>query len=76
MIGPPINLGSKGTSDVIEGAKLRVGVLLAASSANNDKGLLSKSGLVLDGEGKGCCWPPTSLAKLLVEDGGEGRVAT
>jgi len=74
MMGPPMNLGSKGTSDVIDGAKLRVGVLLAASSASSDKGLLSKSLLVLDG---GCCCSgPVSLARLLVEDGGEGRVVT
>ena len=39
MIGPPINLGSKGTSNVVQGARFKVGVLLAASSASNDNGL-------------------------------------
>ena len=33
IIGPPINLGSKGRSDVVDGDKFNEGVLLAASSA-------------------------------------------
>lgn len=71
MIGPPINLGSKGISEVIDGTKFRVGVLRAASSANSDSGLLSKSELVLEAA---CGSAPASLVKLLVEDGGEGSV--
>ena len=45
IIGPPINFGSNGTSEVVQGPKFRVGVLLAASSANKLNGLLSKSEL-------------------------------
>ena len=39
IIGPPINFGSKGRSDVVDGDKFNEGVLLAASSAyrGNDK---------------------------------------
>ena len=33
IIGPPINFGSKGRSEVVEGDKFNEGVLLAASSA-------------------------------------------
>ena len=33
IIGPPINFGSKGRSDVVDGDKFNEGVLLAASSA-------------------------------------------
>ena len=73
MMGPPINFGSRGTSEVIDGPKFRVGVLREASSANNDKGFFSTSGLVLD---VGCCSEPGSLEILLVEEGGEGKVVT
>ena len=73
MIGPPMNLGSKGISEVVEGPIFKVGVLRAASSANKDSGLLSKSELVLEAA---CCSAPASLVTLLVEDGGEGNVVT
>ena len=73
MMGPPMNLGSIGRSEVVHGIKLSVGVLLDASSAKSDKGLLSKSGLLVDG-----CSAEVALSlwTLLVEDGGEGIVAT
>ena len=39
IIGPPINLGSRGTSNVVQGARFKVGVRRAASSASRESGL-------------------------------------
>ncbi len=69
-----MNFGQSGTSEDMHGAKFKVGVLLAASSASKLRGLFSKSS-----DGGGCCcdvvgsW--VSLLTLLVEDGGDGMVA-
>ena len=48
MIGPPINFGSKGTSNVVQGAKFKVGVLRAASSASKDNGLRGTKSALLE----------------------------
>ena len=40
-------MGSRGTSRVVQGARFKVGVRLAASSANKDKGLNGRSAALL-----------------------------